>query len=234
MQLLKKKMLCIPGLGGHRSVFAEYVSLLPGYEMEFVELVDRRRTLAEARAALSAASGPVILFCHCYSAQMGIQLAAEMPEKISQLIFLEPFFVELQPWMKLLLPVGWTLLRLSQLFEALGLRRRRFTYQPDYVALAKYPIYFQPFFDMRWQNLTDYFDKCYDILTYKLPQSVKTPTLMIFSSNGYTRDPAAREHLRIIFSDLRVVETPAGSHNVISMSPATVAGAIRESLTSAA
>ena len=225
-----KTLLCIPGLGGHPSVFNEYVALLPEYRIRTIRFVNRADALRDARAILAEERGPATLFCHCYSAQMGIQLAAEMPEKVERLIFLEPFFAELKPWMKLLLPVGIFLLSAARLTDAIGLRRRRFRYEPDYIALAKYPIYLQPFFDMRWQNLTDYFDKCYDILTYRLPARVEAPTTMLFSPNGFSRDPRAKEKLKKIFVRSRVVEMQDGTHNVITMGGAPVAAAIRDSI----
>jgi pimeloyl-ACP methyl ester carboxylesterase len=230
---MKKPLICIPGLGGHPSVFAEYAALLPEYDLRSIEFVSRDKALADARAAISAAAaanGPVPLFCHCYSAQMGIQLAAEMPDKVSELIFLEPFFAELQPWMKILQPITLAAREIVKFFGRIGVRRRKFSYQPDYIALAKYPIYIQPLFDMRWQNLPDYFDKCYDILTYKLPQRVNVPTLMIFSPNGFSRDPANKEHLKTIFLNARLVEMKAGTHNVITMGAAPVAETVREYL----
>lgn len=228
----KKKILCIPGLGGHASVFSEYFEILSEYELQSIEFVNRDKALADARAALAAEKEPIALFCHCYSSQLGIRLAAEMPDKISRLIFLEPYFVEFHPWMKTLLPVGFILLWLMRFLDWIGLRRKNFTYQPDYVALAKYPIYFQPFFDMRWQDMTDYFDKCYDILTYKLPAGVDTPTLMIFSPEGFSRNPVIRENLRKIFSRVRMAEMPEGTHNVITMGGAAVASSVREYLNS--
>lgn len=228
-----EKILCIPGLGGHASVFAEYMEILSEHEMRSIEFVNRDKALADARAAIREEKNPVILFCHCYSAQMGIKLAAEMPDKVSRLILLEPYFVEFHPWMKLLLPVGFFLLWSNRFLDWIGLRRKSFTYQPDYIALAKYPIYFQPIFDMRWQNMTDYFDKCYDILTYKLPRRVDAPTLMIFSPKGFSRDIAARESLKKVFADVRMAETPEGTHNVITMGAPAVAKVIRESLNAA-
>jgi pimeloyl-ACP methyl ester carboxylesterase len=227
---MSKTLICLPGLGGHPSAFSEYVALLPEYELRSIEFVNRRKALADARTAIQAAEGQVSLFCHCYSAQMGIQLAAEMPGKVSHLIFLEPFFVEFQPWLQISRPLILAILWTVRFFGRIGVRRRKFTYQPDYIALAKYPIYVQPFFDMRWQNLPDYFDKCYDILTYRLPQQVDTPTLMIFSPNGFSRDPANREHLKKIFTKARMVEMQNGTHNVITMGAAPVAKLVREYL----
>lgn len=225
-----QKIICIPGLGGHASVFAEYADLLPDYDLRFMEFVNRAKALADARQAIVSAGGPVVLFCHCYSAQMGIQLAADFPDKVSHLVFLEPFFSEFQPWMKVLRPISWTILRLMEFSDKIGLRRRRLTYQPDYIALAKYPIYIQPIFDMRWQNLTDYFDKCYDILTYKLPPRVATPTLMMFSPNGFSRSPSIRDRLQNVFVSARIEEMRSGTHNVITMGSAPVAASVREYL----
>lgn len=229
-----KTILCIPGLGGHPSVFAEYAPLLPEHKLRSMEFVNREKALADARAVLAEEKDPVILFCHCYSAQMGIQLAKEMPAKVSHLIFLEPFFTEQHPWTKVLKPIDLAVLGIVKFFSFIGVRRRKFTYQPDYIALAKYPIYVQPLFDMRWQNLTDYFDKCYDILTYKLPQRVDTPTLMIFSPQGFSRNPAKREYLKNIFPRTRIIEMQAGTHNVITMGAASVVDTIRDYLTSTA
>lgn len=225
-----KTLICIPGLGGHPSVFSEYPGLLPEYELRPVELVDHRKALAEVRTMLVAAKDPAILFCHCYSAQMGIQLAAEMPDKVERLILLEPFFVEQHRWLKTLIPLAILLMGMARFFSWIGVRRRNLNYRPDYVALAKYPIYLQPFFDMRWQNLPDYLDKCYDILAYGLPANVATPTLMIFSPSGFLRDRAKRERLKQIFSRLAITETPDGTHNVIAMAAGSVAAAIRQYL----
>jgi pimeloyl-ACP methyl ester carboxylesterase len=226
----KKTVLCIPGLGGHRSVFANYVDLLPEHNLHFIELVDRRTALAAARAFLERQEGQTTLFCHCYSAQMGIQLALEMPDKVKELIFLEPFFSEFQIWMRLLLPINVLFLAIVNFFDMLGLHRQRFTYQPDYVALAKYPIYLQPFFDMRWQGLDDYFDKCWDILTYRLPPRVDTPTLMLFSPGGFTRDARIKEKLLRVFPKASMVAMNNGTHNVITMGGSPVAAAVRKAL----
>lgn len=221
-------MLCLPGLGGHPSVFDEYVPLLPGYRLRTIEFVNREKALRDARAILAAEPGPLPLFCHCYSAQMGIQLAAEMPEKVEKLIFLEPFFCEFHSWLQIFRPLVVFILWMARLTDRIGLRRRRFDYQPDYVALAKYPIYIQPFFDMRWQNITDYFDKCYDIATYKLPPRVEAHTLMIFSPHGFSRNPRTKEALKEVFPNARIVELADGTHNVVTMGAAAVAAAIRE------
>lgn len=159
---------------------------------------------------------------------MGIQLAEEMPEKIDRLIFLEPFFQEFQPWMKILRPLTLVFLGIVRFFSWIGIRRRNFTYEPDYVALAKYPIYIQPFFDIRWQNLTDYLYKCYDILTYKLPTSVKTPVLMMFSPNGFSKNPVVHARLKEIFVEARVEKMDSGTHNVITMGAVPVASRVRE------
>lgn len=227
-----RALICIPGLGGHPSVFSEYAGLLSEYDLRFVEFVNRQKTLTDVRAAIAAEKDPVTLFCHCYSAQMGIQLAAEMPDKIDKIIFLEPFFAQFHRWMFVLWPIMLAVMGIVRFFSWIGVRRRTMNYRPDYKILAKYPIYVQPFFDMRWQSLTDYFDKCYDILAYKLPPGVTVPTLMIFSPKGFFRDPAKRERLKSVFSRLRIVETQDGTHNVITMGAASVAAAIRQYLTS--
>lgn len=225
-----RTVICIPGLGGHPSVFAEYAALLSEFELRPVELVNREKTLAELRAAIGAETSPVTLFCHCYSAQIGIQIAMEMPGKIDKLIFLEPYFVEFHPWMRVFKPINLAVMGIVRFFTWIGVRRRTLNYKPDYVALARYPIYIQPFFDMRWQNLTDYFDKCYDILDYKLPPGVDIPTLMIFSPKGFFRDLAKRERLKKVFPKLRIVETREGTHNVITMGAPSVAALIRDYL----
>jgi pimeloyl-ACP methyl ester carboxylesterase len=211
-------------------VFSEYVEILSEYELRSVEFVNITKALADAKAALAAEKKPVVLFCLCYSSQLGIRLAAEMPDKVSQLIFLEPYFVEFHLWMKVLLPITFGIWQFMRFLDWLGIRRKNFTYQPNYVALAKHPIYFQPFFDMRWQNMTDYFHKCYDILTYKLPARVDAPTLMMFSPKGFSRSSASKEKLKEIFPHARMVEMREGTHNVITMGAPAVSVVIREFL----
>lgn len=228
-----KTLICIPGLGGHPSVFNEYKALLPEYNLRMIELVDPSKALADTRAAVREEKEPVVLFCHCYAEQLGIQVAAEMPDKVSHLIILEPVFSEFLPWTKALWPLCALLLAGARLTDRMGLRRRHFTYEPDYVELAKYPLFVQPLFDMRWQNLTDYFRKCWEQLTYRLPPRVEAPTLMILAPGGFSSDARTKERLKKIFVNARLVDMEQGTHNIVTMGGVPVAVAVRGYLGSA-
>ena len=158
--------------------------------------------------------------------------AEAFPDKVTRLVLIEPFFMQFHWWRWPLFPIGYFLLGAARLTDLVGLRRRRFSYQPDYVALAKYPIFVQPLFDMWWQNLTDYFDKCVDALTFRLPARVTVPTLILYSPYGFTRDKKVRAKVRGIFVNSEVVEMDDGTHNIITTMSESAAQAIHNWLRS--
>jgi pimeloyl-ACP methyl ester carboxylesterase len=209
-------ILCIPGLGGHASAFGLSPRFLPEYELRFIELTNREKAFRDALEIIDE-KGKMPLLCNSYGVQMGLKLIEARPGKITHLVLIEPFFAQFSWWRGPALAVNKVLLWLCRVTDAIGLRRRHFTYQPDYVALARYPIYVQPLFDMWWQNLTDYFDKIEDILTFRLPAKVEARTLILLSPYGFTRDKAVRAKIREVFYPADVVELADGTHNVTTI-----------------
>lgn len=224
-EMTKKTIICIPGLGGHPSVFSAYDQFFSQYKLRHLELVNRQKAFKDLMAMINEET-KVILLCNCYGAQIALQAVAVAQDKVRAIVIVEPFFVQFQQWLILFRPVIKFLYWVSLLTDCIGLRRRHFTYQPDYAKLAKYPIYVQPIFDMRWQDLTDYFDKIYDILTYTLPSKIENPTLLIFSPKGFMRSGGVRKKLQNIFVNSHVVETDGGTHNIVTIMEKSLAASI--------
>ena len=220
-------IVCIPGLGGHESSLAAYRELLPEYDFRFLRLVN----IAEASRDLEGIcrnENNVTLLCNCYGVQLAIRAIQKMPEKISRLIVVEAFFAEFHHWMVVPMVVNKWLVLICQLTDLLGLARRKFPTRIDYVKMAKYPIYVQPIFDIRWQNLTDYFLKIDDILTFRLPAEVAVPTLFILSPKGYLRSAADRKAVQSVFVNSDIVEVNENTHNIVSLSRQPISSIIRD------
>lgn len=219
-------IVCIPGLGGHESSLAAYRELLPEYDLRFLRLVN----IAEASRVLESicrSENNVTLLCNCYGVQLAIRAIQKMPKKINRLIVVEAFFAEFHSWMVAPMIVNKCLVFILKLTDRLGLARSRFPTEVNYAKLAKYPIYVQPIFDIWWQNLTDYFLKIDDILTFRLPAEVSVPTLFILSPKGYLRSAADRKTLQSVFIHSQFMEVNENTHNIISLSQQTIASIIR-------
>lgn len=223
----KGTIICIPGLGGHPSVFNGYEKLLPDYQLIPVGLINQDKTLSDLESIAQKNRGLVFL-CSCYGLNLALRIAAKMPRAVNSIIVIEPFFVEFQPWMKLLIPLNKFLIWAAQATDKIGLRRKRFWTSVDYSKLGIYPIFIQPIFDILSQNLTDYFVKGLDILTFKLPQRVETKTLFVLSPKGFIRSEKIEQKLKGIFIKGDIVKIPRNGHNIITNSQALVANQIKE------
>lgn len=226
----KRTIVCIPGLGGHPSVFKGYAELLSDYNLRYVDLVDWEKTLAEIKE-ITKKEGKVIFLCSCYGIQLALRVIEEMPNAVTHVIVVEPFFTEF----KLLQPVAkvvseW-IIKFLKWTDALGLRRKKFIKNIDYTKFGKYPIFVQPLFDFAWQNLTDYFIKWNDIIVFKLPKRVETKTLLVLSPKGFIRSKKIEQKLGEIFVKGDIVKIPRNGHNIITNSQELVAGQIRKWLT---
>ena len=80
---------------------------------------------------------------------------------------------------------------------------------------------------MRWQNLTDYFSKIDDMLTFKLPERVHVPTLFIASPKGYLRSPRDRKCLSSIFINSRFLEVSIKTHNIVPLASHEIVALMR-------
>lgn len=223
---MKKTILCIPGLGGHPSAFGLYESLLKEFKFRFIEFVNIKKALVDLQKIINE-ENEVILFCSCYGIQLALKIAEFMPQTIGGIIVVEPFFAQFHWWRTPAVQLARGLLWLSKTTDKFGWRRKTFDYRPDYVKLSKYPIYCQPIFDMRWQNLTDYLDKIRDLLLFELPLRVETPTLIVFSHKGFIRSEKIKKNISEIFVNSTSIETGSGTHNIITMSGKPVAEAVR-------
>lgn len=211
----KSTIVCIPGLGGHRSVFHDYGGELRDYTFQYIELVDWQKTLKELKAVAQKEKN-VILLCNCYGLQLGLRLIEALPSTVKQLVVIEPFFAEFHWWREPGKILVTAIISFLEFTDRLGLRRKSFPYKIDYSKLTRYPIYVQPIFDMRWQNLTDYFKKVRDILNFQLPAQIRTKTLFILSSKGFLRSPRIKNALLNTFVNADVVYVKHDTHNIIS------------------
>ncbi len=222
-----RTILCIPGLGGHRSAFNGYAEILSNYSFRYVEVIDWRNAIDELKSIIQEEQ-EVILLCSCYGVQLALRLIEAMPSNIRGLILIEPFFAEFHWWHQPARILNAGIVWFLKLTDRLGLRRKKFLYQIDYAKLAKYSVFFQPFFDIRWQNITDYFLKIDDFLTFKLPLKIETKTLFTLSPKGFLRNQKIKESLIDIFLNADIVEISEGGHNIITVSREAVSTSIRE------
>lgn len=210
------KIICIPGLGGHENVFANYAQDLAEFDVETVSLIDWRKTHEEVSRIVNA-SDTVIFLCNCYGAQIALRAMYARPSKTIAFIVIEPFFAEFFSWAWMAEFFIGLLLFVKKFTDMLGLKRKTYT-EVDYSKVEEYPLFLQPFFDMQHQSLTDYFTKMEDIATFRLPVRVDTKTLFIFSPGGFMKDGAKREKLQSIFVHSEVVEMGEKSHNIVTLS----------------
>lgn len=214
-----KTIICLPGLGGHQTSFKGYEKIFADFKIVFTEIVNPEKSFQNIKTICLEQDGSIMLLANCYGAQLGLRLVQELPsKKIEGMIIIEPFFAQFHWW-------RWpglfaVRLMLAVLFVAthLGIRRRHLWENIDYAYLARYPISVQPIFDMRWQNLPDYFRKIDDILTFHLPKDlVHIPALLIFSSEGFMRDINHQERVARIFCQTSTQEVSVKSHNIITL-----------------
>jgi hypothetical protein len=221
-------IICIPGLGGHPSVFNGYTGLFSGYKLYPITIIDRRKAIEDIKEIIRK-EGKVIFICSCYGIQLALEIVDEMPSAADQLIVIEAFFAEFQWWKKPAILINNVLMFLCRITDWLGLRRKKLYWQSvDYSKLGKYPIFVQPVFDMAWHNLTDYFIKLNDILTYKLPEKVEIKTLFVLSPHGFIQSPKIKKRLAEIFVNSEIVEISKKGHNIITNSQKLTAVPVRE------
>lgn len=221
----KHVIICIPGLGGHESSLKEYAELLSEYDLRFLRVVNPQRALNDL-LELCRRETRVTLFCNCYGAQLALRAYQSQPETIANIIVVEAFFAEFHTWCTFTAPIIKSIIAILHFTDYIGIRRKRF-HTIDYKKLAHYPIYVQPIFDIRWQNLTDYFLKLDDIRTFRLPHQVKIPTLFILSSRGYMRNIQNRKKLQSIFTHATLIDINANTHNIISTASDEIANHVR-------
>ena len=222
----KTTILCLPGLGGHRSVFNGYSDMIPDQMFRYVEMINWQDTMKEIEQ-IAREREKIIIMCNCYGTQLALRLIEKDPSSVIGLILIEPVFAEFYPKLTMLNPINSAVIKLMEFTDRIGLRRKKFDYPIDYRKLSKYPMFIQPFFDMRWQNMTDYFKKIKDVLTFKLPQTVNVKTLFILSSKGYLRSPKTREKIYNIFKNHDSVEIRTDTHNIVALSRKEIAGHIK-------
>lgn len=220
----KRVVICIPGLGGHESCFKEYPTLLSDYDLRFVRLIDHRKCLEDI-VSICEREERVTFLCNCYGIQLALRAAERAPKKVERIVVIESFFAEFHFWRPIALAMNTLVLVLLRFFGRIGFKRNSYNTDIDYSKLGKYPVYIQPVFDMQWQNLFDYFSKTKDILTYRLPKKVETPTLFILSPRGWMRNAKDRVVVRSIFTNCRMVEVSANSHDIVLCAPKEVAKA---------
>lgn len=229
MAELRKKnaILCIPGLGGHRSVFRGYEDILPKYEFRYVDIMDPQKTLEEIKK-IAEEEIKIIFLCNCYGAQFALRIIEEKRHTVSHLIILEPFFAEFFWWRSAARTLNFVIIQLIKIKDKLGLGRKNITYQIDYAGLTNYPLFVHPMFDIRWHKVSYYFSKINDILKFRLPQRVETKTLFIFSPKGFLRNPRKRKRLFDIFVSSEFAEINRNTHNIITRCRKEVAVIIKE------
>ena len=125
------KIICIPGLGGHKNIFRQYAKEFPEYEMEFVQLIEWR-TAQEEVARMIDDTDAVILLCNCYGAQIALRAMYTRMEKVKALIVIEPFFFQFTQWLKFPLFIAHALYALNKITDRLGLRRRTYSQTIEY------------------------------------------------------------------------------------------------------
>lgn len=226
MDSRKSVIICVPGLGGHESSLRDYKGLLPEYDLRYLRLIDHTQALHDI-IAIARREERVTVIANCYGAQPAIRAMAAVPGCIERLVIVEPFFAERRAWRLLGLAAVLAIVSILRLLHALGISRKRFPTHVDYTTFAKYPIFMQPLYDIRWQSLMDYFLKLEDIATFKLPERIETPTLFVVSPKGYMRSSRDRAWLKSIFVHGSFAEVNHQTHNIISRAAADIAPAIR-------
>lgn len=226
MEGKQRTIICIPGLGGHSSAFGLYGPLLKEFNFRYLEITNINDALADLQKMLIEEQHAV-LFCSCYGIQFALKAAESSPQAIDGIVLIEPFFAEFHWWCQPLLWIINGFLSILKITDKLGLQRKKFNFHPDYIKLSKYPVYFQPIFDMLWHNTTDYFNKVRDLLSFQLPLSIHIPILIIFALHGFIKNEKDRNTLIKIFTQSTITEMSGGNHNIITMSGESVAQAVR-------
>ena len=221
------KIICIPGLGGHKNIFRYYAKEFPEHQMEFVQLINWHKAQEEV-AHMIDASDEVILLCNCYGAQIALRAMYTRMEKVKALIIIEPFFFEFTPWFKFPFVFAQILYFLKKITDHFGWRRKKYSKTIEYSSVELQPLCLQPLYDIQHQSLTDYFAKLIDIGTFRLPEKIETKTLFIFSPRGFTRDPIKREKIKKVFVNADVEELGENSHNIATLSRVKLAEAIKK------
>lgn len=226
-----KTIVCIPGLGGHVSVFNNYAQYLKEYSFEYINLINLKKGKSEILEVIKNKKEEIIVLANCYGALPLIEDFNNLENQIQKLIIIEPFFAELYWWDwpgNILVSI---LLYLSRLTDKLGFKRSKFMKDIDYTYLSRYPIWLQPFFDLSYQTTTDYLEKIYDISNFKLPKDINIPTLLIFSSGGYSQNTEKRNKIISHFKNSTVVEISKKTHNIVTVSEKEIASIIKNWLT---
>jgi hypothetical protein len=221
-------IICLPGLGGHKTSFQGYEKLLNRHKVLFTQIIDPKESFEEIKKICESQNSQnekIIFLANCYGAQFGIRLIDILPVgKIKGLIIIEPFFAQFHFWRWPADVINRGILAILFLAEKLGIRRKKFWSEINYAKLSKYSIFFQPIFDMRWQPLPDYFKKIADILHFKLPKDpINVPTLLIFSPKGFMQDEERKKELSKLFVDTTIEEVQTKSHNIITLSQQEIA-----------
>ncbi len=225
----KPALICIPGLGGHPSSFKGYDKLLPEYKVIFTQLIDYRKAFEETKNLCASLEENVVFLTNCYGAQIAMRLIGALPDgKIKGLVIIEPFFAQFHWGRRPALFINKIILKILAIAHKFGLDKKTYRRDIDYFKLARFPIFFQPLFDMGWQSLHFYFDKIEDILRFKLPeQPLGVKSLLIFSPKGFTQNNSRRDYLLRVFNNADIAEVGAKSHNIIALSQNEIADIIR-------
>ncbi|MDB5254165.1 MAG: hypothetical protein JWL80_231 [Parcubacteria group bacterium] len=221
-----KSIITIPGLGGHPSVFSHYRSLLPEYSLGFIDLINLSKGEQLIIENIHKEDHKVIILANCYGILPVLRNIKDLGYRIEKLIIIEPFFTEFYWWQSLAKSMARMFLGLSHLTDELGLTRKHFKKDVDYIHLSRYPLWIQPFFDLSYQTTTEYLEKLYDISSFTLPEQISIPTLLIFSPGGYSQNPVRRNKIISHFSHATVTEVGKKTHNIVTVSEKEITSAI--------
>lgn len=224
-----KTIICIPGLGGRSNYYREYKNLLSQFNLEFFDVVNWKEA-QKAIDGFTEKQEQVIFLTNCYGIQFALRAIDKYPSKVAALIVIEPFFGEFFPFKKAALLINKLILGFMRFTDKLGLKRTKFP-EVDYYFVERQPLFFQPFYDVVHQSMTDYFEKTEDILTYQPPEQVRTKTFLIFSPKGFVRDPKKRQRFKDVFINSDMAEVGKNTHNIVTLSTPEIAEAIRNWLT---
>ena len=222
----KEVFVCIPGLGGHESALADFEKKLPEFQFKFLRIVDPDEAERELEAMCRSA-GKVTLFCNCYGSHLAIRVIQKMPHTVERLIIVEPMFVALHRWLRLLIPLNRLALALVRFSTSLGVYRRHRWETIDYRNFEWVPIWCQSILDILWQPLDKYLLKTLDMLQFELPESIEKPTLFVLSPKGLLRSERNKKFLGTIFVNLQIVTVTSNTHNIISHAEDEIVASIR-------
>lgn len=215
MESKNKTIISIPGLGGHKSVFDKYESQFQDFDFYRVDLIDIKKTTQDVLDIIDKKNN-IVLLCNCYGLQIALRVLPLKGDKIKGLIVVEPYFGEFLFWRKPAIFINHLILEFLDILDFIGFRRKTFP-NMDYSTVEKFPLFFQPFFDMWHQDLTKYFLKIDDVLTFEVPEKVELKTLFILSPKGFIQDQNKREVLKKAFVNSEIVELEEKSHNIVTI-----------------